>query len=255
MDTILYGTLASFLAGIATGLGGLIVLLPVFIIRKVYGWMLGFCAGVMLAATAFSLIMPGLEFAINQGAEKYQAAIIMVIGMLIGWRLLSSTHKYLPVEKYFKKNSDLNKVNIWLFVVAITIHNFPEGMAVGVSFANHNMLDGISVAFGIGLQNIPEGLAVALALITLGYSRKFSLIISVCTGLVEPIGGLLGASIVSVSQLLLPWGMAFAAGAMLTVISEELIPESHKKSQKVGEATMGIMFGFLLMMFLDIVFG
>jgi ZIP family zinc transporter len=219
--------------------------------------MLGFGGGVMLAATSFSLVVPGTEAAIAQGYSKANAALIIVIGILLGGVFLQLAHKLLPHEHFFKEEESVRGSNlkrIWLFIAAITIHNFPEGLAVGVNFGNNNISDGIPVALGIGLQNIPEGLVVALALVGEKYSRGYALWISLLTGLVEPIGGVIGAGVVSIANFILPWAMAFAAGAMLFVISDEIIPESHRKGLE-KEGTIGVMFGFVVMMFLDIALG
>jgi zinc transporter, ZIP family len=219
--------------------------------------MLGFGGGVMLAATSFSLILPGTEAAIAQGFPQAGAALIMVAGILLGGLFLQLAHTLLPHEHFFKGQENVRKNNlkrIWWFIAAITIHNFPEGLAVGVNFGNNNIKDGIPVAIGIGLQNIPEGLVVALSLVAEKYSAGYALWISLLTGLVEPIGGAIGAGVVSIANFILPWAMAFAAGAMLFVISDEIIPESHRKGLE-KEGTIGVMLGFVLMMFLDIALG
>ena len=181
----------------------------------------------------------------------------MVVGILLGGVFLQMAHRFLPHEhfikgKYCKRSTNLKR--IWLFIAAITIHNFPEGLAVGVNFGTGNISDGIPLAIGIGLQNMPEGLVVALALVAENYSRNYALAVSLLTGLVEPIGGVIGAGVVSVAQYFLPWAMAFAAGAMLFVISDEIIPESHRKGFE-QEGTIGVMLGFVVMMFLDIALG
>ena len=180
----------------------------------------------------------------------------MVVGILLGGVFLQMAHRFLPHEHFIKGESkrSTNLKRIWLFIAAITIHNFPEGLAVGVNFGTGNISDGIPLAIGIGLQNMPEGLVVALALVAENYSRNYALAVSLLTGLVEPIGGLIGAGVVSVAQDFLPWAMAFAAGAMLFVISDEIIPESHRKGFE-QEGTIGVMLGFVVMMFLDIALG
>ena len=143
---------------------------------------------------------------------------------------------------------------IWLFVIAITIHNLPEGLAVGVGFATGDIAKGVSLATGIGLQNAPEGLAVAVALRGQGYSPRAAFLVALSTGLVEPVGGVLGVAAVSVSSVLLPWGLTFAAGAMLYVISHEIIPETHRHGRQ-NRATMGLILGLILMMVLDVTLG
>ena len=143
---------------------------------------------------------------------------------------------------------------VWLFIFAITIHNFPEGLAVGVGFGAEGMQSGVPLALGIGLQNAPEGLAVAVALIGEGYDRARAWAIAAGTGLVEPLGGVLGAGVVTVSQPLLPWSLAFAAGAMLYVISHEIIPETHRRGHQ-KQATLGFAIGLVVMLFLDVWLG
>lgn len=256
MNIILLGTLASLCAGMATVVGAL----PVIFIKKinpvVQDTMMGFGAGVMLAASSFSLIVPAIE----HGGADTVAALIVAGGMIIGSLFLVFADKVFPHEHFFKGKEGIQKANlkrIWLFIIAITIHNFPEGLAVGVGFgggSEESINNGISLAIGIGLQNIPEGLVVALSLLTEKYSLKKVFLITLITGLVEPLGGLIGVGIVSISKVILPWGLAFAAGAMIWVVSHEIIPESHRKNYE-STATWGVMIGFIIMMFLDITLG
>jgi ZIP family zinc transporter len=152
-------------------------------------------------------------------------------------------------------NDTLNSLQkISLFIIAITIHNFPEGMSVGVSFGTGDIGNGLTLATAIGLQNIPEGLAVALPLIGLGYDKWKAVGIATLTGLVEPIGGLLGVTMVTMFSSMLPLAMGFAAGAMLFVISEEIIPETHAKGRS-RSATFALMGGFILLMLLEKLLG
>jgi zinc transporter, ZIP family len=253
MPLVALGLLASLAAGAATGIGALPIFFTRNISAKVQDIMLGFGAGVMLAATSFSLIIPAIDSIDN----KVSAAFIVAGGIMLGGIFLWLTDKYSPHEHFIKGPEGSNPKNIrriWLFVIAITLHNFPEGLAVGVGFGGGDIGNGLSLAVGIGLQNMPEGLVVALALVTERYSARRAFMIALLTGLVEPIGGLIGVGIVSVSQLLLPWGLAFAAGAMLFVISDEIIPESHRKGYE-KEATFGVMIGFVVMMVLDVTLG
>ena len=218
--------------------------------------MLGAAAGVMLAATAFSLLVPGITYgnAVWVGKGIY----IVSFGMLVGALFLHYADRQLP-HVHFDAVSDLRKTSmskIWLFIVAITIHNFPEGMSVGVSFGTGEMKTGIVLAIAIALQNIPEGLAVALPLVGLGYSKWRAVAIATATGLVEPVGGLLGITMVTIFQPILPIAMGFAAGAMLFVISEEIIPETHGGAgERSRYATFALMFGFIIMMILDNMLG
>lgn len=253
----LLGLAGSLAAGLATGVGAL----PIFFIKRIsselQGVLLGFGAGVMLAATSFSLIIPGIEAAQTQTQNQFVSGLIIVAGVLIGGAFLWLANRYFPHEHFLKgaegaASSRLRQV--WLFVIAITLHNFPEGLAVGVGFGGGDVANGMTLALGIGLQNLPEGLVVAIALLGEGYRKRDVFGIALLTGLAEPLGGVIGAGIVSIAALILPWGMAFAAGAMLFVISDEIIPESHTLGRE-QQATIGVMVGFVLMMFLDVTLG
>ncbi len=254
MTIFLYGIAASGLAGLGTGLGALPALFVRQISNRTMSTLLGGSAGIMLAATSFSLIIPG----INQGNLLWPGygVFIAIAGILVGGIFLDIIDKTLPHEHFAAgpEGPSTRLKRIWLFIIAITIHNFPEGMAVGVGFGTGDVGAGISLAIGIGLQNMPEGLAVALPLIGLGYSRAKALGIATLTGLVEPVGGLLGAGLVTVFHPVLPFALAFAAGAMLFVISDEIIPETHAAG-KSRLATYGILVGFVIMMGLDNLLG
>jgi len=221
--------------------------------------MLGFAAGVMLAATAFSLVVPGIRYGEAIYGSSLWAVAVMAVGILLGGLFLDRVDKWIPHEHFFKghegPSSSLRKT--WLFVLAIALHNFPEGLAVGVGFGGGTaqaVREGTSLAVGIGLQNLPEGLAVILPLMREGYRPGRALWIATATGLVEPVGGVLGAGLVSLAAPVLPVGMAFAAGAMLFVISDEIIPETHRGGfERV--ATFGVMVGFVVMMALDNLLG
>ena len=258
MNVAAMGFVASLIAGLGTGVGALPVVFTKDITDRLQGILLGFGGGVMLAATAFSLIVPGTEAATNQGYSQAIAALIVSLGIILGVAAVWYANAKFPHEHFFKgkegPNIHQNFQRIWLFIIAITLHNFPEGLAVGVGFGADSPANGITLATGIGLQNMPEGLVVALGLRELQYSVTYAIGVSLLTGLVEPVGGLIGVSVVSIAQPLLPWGMAFAAGAMLFVIVNEIIPEvSHKSND--GEGTIGIISGFVIMMFLDIALG
>jgi ZIP family zinc transporter len=256
MGPVSVGFLASFLAGLMTAAGALPVLFGRSVSQRWNDVLLGFAAGVMLAASFLSLIIPGVEAAklIYGGARL--AALIAVAGVLLGAAFVALLNEWIPHEHFFQGRQGPMPgalARIWLFVLAITIHNLPEGLAVGVGFGGGDMARGTTLAIGIGLQNAPEGLAVALALLSCGYTKNYAFGIAGLTGLVEPVAGLLGAYAVSLSQLVLPWALTFAAGAMIYVISHEIIPDTHRHGFE-NEATAGVAVGLVVMMFLDVAF-
>lgn len=240
-----------------TTVGALPVLLPMRPTQQLEGIFLGIGGGIMLAATSFSLIVPGTDAANELGYSGTISALIMAIGILLGGGTLWVIHNRFPHEHFFKGQEGPkvdNLKRIWLFVTAITLHNFPEGLAVGVGFGSDEISTALTLALGIGLQNMPEGLVVAWSLRSLNYSPWYALGIASLTGLVEPVGGIIGAGVVSIARETLPWGMAFAAGAMLFVIVDEIIPDISQKS--LGQSgALGLMVGFVVMMFMDIALG
>ncbi|MGH1368382.1 MAG: ZIP family metal transporter [Maritimibacter sp.] len=254
MNVVMMGLLASLGAGMMTGVGALPVLFGKTITQRNSDTLLGFAAGVMISASFFSLIIPGIDAATNHYGSLTYAALVASGGIALGAFAVWLLNETLPHEHFVEgpQGADLGALaKIWLFVIAITIHNFPEGMAVGVGFGGGDVANGMSLATGIGLQNAPEGLAVAVALFGLGYSKWKAFGIALLTGLIEPVGGLIGAWAVTLSEVMLPWGLTFAAGAMLFIISHEIIPETHRHGHQ-NRATAGLIFGLILMMFLDV---
>ncbi len=253
-NTLFVGMLASIGAGLMTALGATPIFLTRNISQRMLDVLLGLAAGVMLAATSFSLIVPSLEY--SGGGLK--SALITSAGILAGAIFLDLTDKHAPhehlLDKRIEGGATKSLKKIWLFIIAITIHNFPEGLAVGVGFGDNNISNGLTLALGIGIQNLPEGLAVAISLVREKYTQKHAFTIALLTGLVEPIGGLLGLFLVSIFKPILPFTLAFAAGAMLFVISDEIIPETHQGGHE-REATFGVIIGFVIMMILDVTLG
>lgn len=253
---ILTGFAVSLVVGLMTAVGALPALALKRVTPRGQTALLGFGAGVMLAATFFSLLLPALEIAGRDRSEA-GAALLAVAGVLLGALAVKGAHALVPHEHfYLGREGGRSEAlpRIWLFVFAITIHNFPEGLAVGVAYGGPDRANALGVATGIGLQNMPEGMAVAAALMSEGYRRSYAFGAALLTGLVEPVGGLVGVGAVALSQPLLPWALAFAAGAMLFVISDEIIPETHRRGfQDIG--TGGLMAGFVVMLFLDVTLG
>ncbi len=257
LSPIALGFFGSLLAGLMTAVGAIPVLFGKTPSQAMRDLSLGFAAGVMLAASFFSLIIPALDAAGIRYESDIIPPTIVVIAILLGMGAIAWVNMILPHEHFTTGREGPEAASlrrIWLFIIAITIHNFPEGLAVGVGFGAGGVSGGMPLAIGIGLQNAPEGLAVAIALIGVGYSRRRSFAIATLTGLVEPVGGLLGASIITIAQPLLPWGLAFAAGAMLYVIFHEIIPETHRNGHQ-NKATTGLAIGLVIMLFLDVYLG
>ena len=209
---------------------------------------LSFAAGVMLAAAVIGLIIPSLEFGGKFGFP------VTVVGILCGALCLNLMDQLVPhlhqlsgvdQEAHPGGTEQLNKV--LLFVMAIAIHNLPEGIAAGVGFGTGNTGEALTIAAGIALQNIPEGMVIIAPMLAAGMSRKRTFIAALITGLVEVLGALLGYCAVSISTAVLPFALAFAGGTMLYVISDEMIPETHAHGEERG-ATYALLVGFCLML-------
>lgn len=265
MSDTLNPLLLAFMAGlftwVMTSAGAALVFLFKEINKNILNIMLGFAAGVMVAASFWSLLLPATEIAKEENMVEWMPVII---GFAAGGAFLILMDKVLPHLHPNSKDdspegmpSNLRKSILLVF--AITLHNIPEGFAVGVAFgamANEGVTfaAAIVVALGIGIQNLPEGAAVSIPLRKEGYSRRKSFMIGQLSGAVEPVAALLGAYFAMNMAYLLPYTLSFAAGAMIYVVVEELIPESQSEEHSHG-ATIGSMSGFLLMTFLDIALG
>lgn len=250
--------LGGSMAALATALGTLPVLLSQQFSQRASDSMLGFGAGVMLAACSFSLIIPALAAAKLQGNGPWQAGGIVSAGLLLGAAGLMLIDRLVPHEHFVKgvEGAPARQTTrrAWLFVMAIALHNLPEGLAIGVGFGGADSVGAQALATGIAIQDVPEGMVIALALRGVGYSKLVAVGLGIASGLVEPVGAVFGAALISVAAGLLPWGLAAAAGAMLFVISHEIIPESHRQGHERA-ATTGLMLGFVLMMLLDTALG
>ena len=241
---------------------------PVFWTRtvnqKLLDAMLGFAAGVMIAASFWSLLAPGIEMADQMGMTSWRTA---AIGFLAGGLFMRLIDFYLPhLHPGLAMNKSEGVKTSWqrstLLVLAITLHNIPEGLAVGVAFGavaaglpSATLGGAVALAIGIGLQNFPEGTAVALPLRREGMGRMKSFLLGQASGIVEPIAGVLGAYFVLSMQSILPYALCFAAGAMIFVVVEELIPESQQNPRHIDLVTMATMAGFTVMMILDVALG
>lgn len=251
----------ALLAGLAGFAATTIGALPVLIVRgisqRLENSMLGFAAGMMLATSVFSLIIPALDAGQEMFFSRTTASLVVVVGLGLGVMLMLGLDEFTPHEH--DKTGPCGPGHercgkVWLFVFAIAIHNLPEGMAMGVSFANGDMQVGLPLSTAIAIQDIPEGLAVALSLNAVGMRPLNAIGITALTGLLEPLGAILGFTLSSGTIWTYPIGLALAAGAMLFVVSHEVIPETHRNGHQTT-ATIGLMIGFALMMVLDTTLG
>nr|PZN27545.1 MAG: ZIP family metal transporter [Pseudomonadota bacterium] len=254
---MLAGFVGSLIAGLGTGLGAL----PIFVrsewSKDAQRLMLAVAAGMMLGATFFSLLAPALVLVEQRGGSSMSAVATVSLGVLLGALALWAAHAAVPHEHFSKGREGSSAFDLGrntLFVLAIVLHNVPEGLSVGVAYGVEASATGHAVMLSILAQNVPEGLAVAAALIAGGTARGRAFVLALATGLVEPLGGLVGALAVSTSEALLPWGLAFAAGAMLFVVSGEVIPETHVEGRE-RRATFATIVGFIAMMAVAVMLG
>lgn len=263
LSPVLQALLGGLFTWLVTACGAAVVFTSRTLNKKLLDWMLGLAAGVMIAASFWSLLAPAIE--LSEGGPLpswFPPAMGFVLGALC-MRLLD---RVIPHLHLFKKVDEAEGIKTsWhrsiLLVSAITLHNIPEGLAIGVAFGAAALNIGgatvtaaIALAIGIGIQNFPEGLAISMPLRREGFSRKKSFMYGQFSGIVEPVSAVLGAALVIIAQPVLPYALSFAAGAMIFVVVEELIPESQHGGN--GDlATMGAIVGFTIMMMLDVGLG
>jgi ZIP family zinc transporter len=255
--------LASLFTWGVTALGAAVVFLAVDVSRKLLDTALGFTAGVMMAASFWSLLAPSISLAEDMGMVPWVPALV---GFLAGGAFLRLADRLLPHLHLFKPVNEAEGPRTrWrqsvLLVLAITLHNIPEGLAIGVAFGavasgyeGATLSGAIALALGIGLQNCPEGTAVAVPLRREGLSRARSWWYGQLSAVVEPVAAVAGAAAVTVMRPILPYALAFAAGAMIFVVVEEVVPESQSGGS-TDAATLGAMVGFAVMMTLDVALG
>lgn len=233
--------------GLATVFGAMLGFIFKRISHKFNDIILGFAAGVMLSASIIGLVLPSLN------SNGKFSAVITVVGIFCGAAALNIIDKIVPHIHGFVdgNNADSARLDkIMLFVLAIAIHNFPEGLAAGVSFGSENISDALAVSFGIALQNIPEGMIIIAPMLMAGISKKKTFLIASLTGFIEVVGTLLGFFAVNISGYILPFALSFAGGTMLYVISDEMIPETHSHGNE-RSATYALLLGFCIMLLLD----
>ena len=239
--------------GGATLIGAIIGFLFKKISHKFSDIVLSFAAGVMLAASVLGLVLPSLEY-----GGKY-GIIITIIGIFVGAICLDLIDKLVPhlhkmAEPDIEPHKSVNINKVFLFVTAIAIHNLPEGIAAGVGFGSGDTTQALIIAGGIALQNIPEGMVIIGPMLAAGVSRRKTLGIAALTGVIEVVGTFIGYFAISIASVILPFALAFAAGTMLYVISDEMIPETHAHGSERG-ATYSLLVGFSVMLAFDVLLG
>ena len=261
---VMQALMATLFTWFVTAAGASLVFFTKKVNPKLMDSMLGFAAGVMIAASFWSLLAPGIQMADQLGQRAWlTAAIGFMAGgvfMRLSDRLLPHLHLDRPMEQSEGIKTTWQRST--LLVLAITLHNIPEGLAVGVAFGavaanlpSATLGGAIALAIGIGLQNFPEGAAVSLPLRREGMGRMKSFLMGQASGMVEPIAGVLGAAFIMHMQNILPYALCFAAGAMIFVVVEELIPESQRNPKNIDTVTVATMAGFTVMMILDVALG
>jgi ZIP family zinc transporter len=260
----LQALLATLFTWGVTALGAALVFFFSTVHRKVMDGMMGFAAGVMIAASFWSLLAPSIEIATELGFVPWVPAVVSFLadGVFL-WgldKVLPHLHVGFPTESAEGVSTSWRRSV--LLVLAITLHNIPEGLAIGVAFGavaagleSASLGGAVALAVGIGLQNFPEGAAVAVPLRREGFTRRRAFFYGQASGVVEPVAGMVGAAAVLLMRPLLPFALAFAAGAMIYVVVEELIPESQLHPENTDLATLGAMGGFAVMMGLDVALG
>ena len=265
LSPVLQGLLATLFTWSITALGAALVFFFKKFDKRVLNTMLGFGAGVMIAASFWSLLNPAIELSEELG---YTGFFIPSIGFLLGGLFLIFADKLMDTYSYGvvvdKNNENIPKAAKYrksiLLVLAVTLHNIPEGLAVGVAFggvaagiSGTSIVAALTLALGIGLQNFPEGAAVSLPLRGEGLSRTKSFLYGQASGLVEPIAGVIGVIAALTVRSLLPFLLSFSAGAMIAVVGAELLPEASIENKKL--TTLGLILGFIIMMVLDVALG
>ena len=262
LNPILQGLIATLFTWSITALGAGVVFFFKDVNKSVLNLMLGFGAGVMIAASFWSLLSPAIDLSAELG---YNSWLIPSIGFVLGGFFIILSDKFLDrcnfedLSKFGAKSNKSFKKSI-LLILAVTLHNIPEGLAIGVAFGSAalkipgcTVMSAILLAIGIGLQDFPEGAAVSLPLRSEGFSIKRSFFYGQASGLVEPIAGIFGVIMALTMRSILPLLLSFSAGAMIGVVSSELIPEACMENKNL--TTIGVIFGFMIMMILDVALG
>ena len=247
------GLIAAVVAGLITGVGGLLTFLKKDYSKDDINLMLNISAGVMLAASIFSLMMPALEGMKQLMSDSQQISLKFTAALMLGMLTIGFLNAFLPHEHEVSGHhgGSLEVSAAWLFVIAISIHKMPEGLAIGVAYGGENLTNPESLTIGIALQNIPEGLMVAITLIAAGYSRFKATVASFLSGMMQPVGAFLGLMVSGIGNMMVPLRMPFAGGAMMFVIINEVLPETYDANQS-KKSGLALFLGFILMCALSV---
>lgn len=253
-SAVLSGFIASLIAGIFTGLGGFCIFLKKKYSKENINMMLNIAAGVMLSASIFSLLVPAMSEIISSNNNTYLGAVHYCGSVFLGVALVWLLNDLLPHEHnhigHHGPSFDIKKA--WLFIIAISLHKLPEGLAVGVAYGAHDLLNPVSLVLGIAIHNIPEGLIMAIALYGAGKSKIKAALISLSMGMLQPFGALIGLMLTGFNVNIIPFAMAMAGGTLLFVVINEILPETYgtNKTDKSAGAVFG---GFIFMTFIFMV--
>jgi len=250
------GFYASLVAGLVTGLGGFLIFLKKRYLKAEINQLLNLAAGVMLAASFFSLLVPSMDEIMRNAANVYSAAAGYVLAVFAGVLLVWILNLLIPHEHnamgHHGPHFDLKKA--WLFIIAITLHKLPEGLAVGVAYGAENIVSPLSLVVGIAAHNIPEGLTIAISLVAAGNSRLRAALTAFAIGLVQPLGAIIGLLLMDASFNIVPYGMALAGGTLLFVVVNEILPETYG-SKETNRSAAAVFVGFIFMTYLTMVLG
>ena len=250
------GFLAAFVAGLVTGIGGFLIFVKKRYLKSEINQLLNLAAGVMLAASFFSLLVPSMKEFLTDvqniyiSALKYTATVFA--GVLLVWVLnLLLPHEHTAMGHH-GPHFDLKKA--WLFIIAITLHKLPEGLAVGVAYGAESIVSPLSLVVGIATHNIPEGLTIAISLVAAGNSRLRAALTAFIIGLVQPLGAIIGLLLMDISFNIVPYGMALAGGTLLFVVINEILPETYG-SKETNRSVAAVFIGFIFMTYMTMVLG
>lgn len=253
-DTLVYGIFAAVIAGLFTGVGGFAIYLKKRYSRSNINTLLNIAAGVMLSASFFALLVPSMEEILQSGGDIHVTAFWYCMAVFCGVGLVWLLNDLLPHEHNHMGHHGpfFSLKKAWLFIIAISLHKLPEGLAVGVAYGAEELVNPDSLVIGIALHNIPEGLTMAISLVGAGQSRLKSALTALMIGMLQPLGAVLGLLLIGINMQVIPFAMALAGGTLLFVVINEILPETYGFKQTQKSAT-ALFLGFIVMTYLFII--